>query len=259
MSLTNGAAYAAPSGRRRLDVPLAVKGVTLVVAAVLMAACGSDGDPGSAPSAATSSSSAPANPSPSPSGPLTYEAASCPVEDEAFCGTAVDTIEALQEADVGRLFALSREDRLVCARLNREYFPGCETDDVLVGHGSSGANFMVEVLDGDVYRRQLEAIVSNVDPSFSDELGGGGVRVIGVGTCGPDDPRRRTYHLAWTAAVGEGGAPAERLLGSYEFIFDGEDWRIALWYLSPLAEWEAAQPDPLELAFCEAGSNPWPT
>lgn len=181
----------------------------------------------------------------------------CPVDDEAFCQTAVETIEALQDADAERLFALSREDRLLCARLNQEYFPGCETEDVLVGHGSSGATFVVEVLDGDAYQEQLEAIVSKIDPSFSDELGDGGVRVIGVGTCGPDIPGRRTYHLAWTAAVSERGASAERVLGSFEFLFEDE-WRIVLWYLSPLTEWEAEQPDPLRLAFCEAGTSPWP-
>ena len=233
--------------------------VTFALAAVLTAACGSDGDRGSAPSSAPASPPSVTeaiSPSATSTGPRTYEPSGCPVGDEAFCETAVETIEALQDADAERLFALSREDRLVCARLNQEYFPGCATEDVLVGHGSSGATFVVEVLDGDAYREQLEAIVSNIVPSFSDELGDGSVRVIGVGTCGPDIPARRTYHLAWTAAVSERGAPAERVLGSFEFLLD-DDWRIVLWYSSPLTEWEAEQPDPLELAFCEAGSNPW--
>jgi hypothetical protein len=169
----------------------------------------------------------------------------------------VEVIEALQAADVDRLFALSREDRLVCAKLAVENFPMCAEDDVLEGHALGGSDFIIEVVDGDGYRRQLEAIVPNVDASFSDELGDGSVRVIGVGTCGPDIPRRRTYHVAWTAAVSEAGAPAERLLGSFELTFD-DDWRIVLWYLGPLADWERDQPpEPLELAFCEAGRSPW--
>jgi len=68
--------------------------------------------------------------------------------------------------------------------------------------------------------------------------------------------------------VSEAGAPAERLLGSFELTFE-DDWRIALWYLGPLDEWELwylgpldewelEKPDPLELAFCEAGRTPWP-
>ncbi|MGZ8605160.1 MAG: hypothetical protein ACXWX9_10470 [Actinomycetota bacterium] len=189
--------------------------------------------------------------------PLRYEVAACPIPDEAFCGTAVAAIEALQTADSDRQFALSRDDRFVCARLAAEYFPACEEDDVLDGYALSGPNFLVEIAGERGYRKELDAIVSNVDPSFSDELGNGDVRVIGVGTCGPDVPRRRTYHLAWTAAVSEAGAPAARLLGSFEFTFE-DDWRIGLWYLGPLDEWEREQTDPLDLAFCEAGRTPWP-
>jgi len=226
--------------------------IVVVIAGIVVGGCTSDSDPTSAPSASEATS-----PTVSPPGPLRYQTSSCPVADEAFCATATEVIEALQSADVGRLFALSQEDRLVCAELAVEYFPACETDDVLVGHALSGPDFLVEVVDEDGYRRQLEAITSHIDPSYSDDLGDGGVRVIGVGTCGPDVPGRRTYHLAWTAAVSEAGAPAVRLLGSFEFTFE-DDWRIALWYLGPLEEWELEQPDPLELAFCEAGGTPWP-
>jgi hypothetical protein len=98
--------------------------------------------------------------------------------------------------------------------------------------------------------------MAGVDPSFADDVGSGDVRVLGVGTCGPDIPGRRTYHLAWTVAASDAGPP-ERLLGSFELTFE-EDWRIALWYLGPLDAWGAEQPDPLELAFCEAGRSPWP-
>ena len=230
--------------------------VAFALLAAILAGCGSDSDPES-PSSPLASRTDDTAASPTPTGPLAYDASGCPVDDEAFCATAAEAIAALQAADVERLFALSREDRLICARVNHDYFPGCETQDVLVGHGSSGADFSVEVLDEENYREQLDAIVTNLEPSFSDELGDGSVRVIGVGTCGPDIPRRRTYHLAWTAAVSEQEAPAERVLGSFEFTFE-DDWRIALWYLDPLEEWEAEQPDPLELAFCEAGRNPWP-
>lgn len=235
--------------------------VVVVLAVALLAACGSEGDAGSQTSAAadadTTGATGDTASSPSPTGPVAYDVSGCPVDDEAFCETAVDTIDALQAGDADALFALSREDRLVCAKVNQDYFPGCETDDVLVGHGSSGATFIVEVLDEQAYRGQLEAVVTSMDPGFSDELGEGTVRVVGVGTCGPDIPRRRTYHLAWTTAVSEGGAPAERVLGSFEFLFKDDEWRIGLWYFSPLEEWEAEQLDPLELAFCEAGRTPW--
>ena len=226
-------------------------GLATIALGILLAACSGQTDP------ATPSPTEATAPAPSPSGPARYEASACPVPDEAFCATAADVVEALQAADVDRLAALSREDRLVCAELAVEYFPGCETDDVLVGHGLGGPDFVIEVVDDRAYRRRLEAIVSHVDPSFADELGDGDVRVIGVGTCGPDVPGRRTYHVAWTAAVSQGEAPPERLLGSFELLFD-DGWRIVLWYLGPLEEWELEQPDPLALAFCEAGLTPWP-
>lgn len=209
--------------------------------------CASDGGGGPDPS-----------PQPSPGASASpYEIGSCPVADEAFCATAIDVIDALLTGDAERLFALSRKSRLVCAQLAIEYFPACERDEVLRGYTLSGANFIVEVVDEEGFRGQLEAIVRGIDPSFSDDLGHGSVRVIGVGTCGPDIPGRRTYHLAWTAAAGELGASAERLLGSFELTFEDE-WRIALWYLDTLRAWESEQNDPLELAFCEAGRDPWP-
>jgi hypothetical protein len=220
-----------------------------LVAGLLLSACASDAEP---PSTATGDPSTSVAPTEVP----TYDATACPVPDEAFCETAVQVIGALQAGDAARLFELSREGRLVCAELATEYFPGCERRDVLEGYGLSGPDFTVEVVDAVRYRARLEDVVGSLDASFADDLGGGDVRVVGVGTCGPDIPGRRTYHLAWTAAWSEGG-PSERLLGSFELTFE-DDWRIALWYLGPLDEWEAEQPDPLELAFCEAGRSRWP-
>jgi hypothetical protein len=224
----------------------------LLGVAVLLGACAADPDASSSPRAVgTPSASTSAQPT-----PPTYGVSSCPVADEAFCGTAVEVIEALRAQDADRLFELSREDRLVCAELNTEFFPGCATDDILEGHGLSGPNFVVEVVDEDAYRGKLDATVSAIDESFTDEQGDGDVAVVGVGTCGPDIPGRRTYHLAWTAAASEPGGQPKRLLGSFELTFQ-DDWRIALWYLGPLTEWEAEQADPMRLAFCEAGRSPW--
>lgn len=223
---------------------------TVVVGLMLVGCMSADRSPGTSRSATTT-------PSPPQAGPLRYEVTACPIPDEAFCGTAAAVIEALQAADSDRLFALSRDDRFVCAKLAAEFFPTCDERDSLEGYVLSGPNFLVEVVGDRAYREQLDAIVSNLDPSFSDELGNGDVRVLGVGTCGPDVPNRRTYHLAWTAAVREAVAPAARVLGSFEFTFV-EDLRIGLWYRGPLDEWEREQTDPLELAFCEAGRTPWP-
>ena len=224
--------------------------VATVVAGLMLVGCTSAESPRASRSPTMSPSSPQAE-------PLRYEVTTCPIPDDAFCGTAVAAIEALQAGDSDRLFALSRDDRFVCAKLAAEYFPDCGVRDNLEGYALSGPTFLVEVVGGLAYRKRLEAIVSNLDPSYSDDLGNGDVRVLGVGTCGPDVPSRRTYHLAWTAAVREAVAPAARVLGSFEFTFV-EDWRIGLLYQGPLDEWEREQTSPLELAFCEAGRTPWP-
>ena len=216
--------------------------VHLAGAAVLVAAtgCSTDGD-----STTTATQPVP-----------TLAASGCPASDEAFCGTATTAANALATGNTPALFELSRMDSIDSAEVTREYFPQCGSRDVIEGHGLSDAGFIVELAAGDTYRDRLEEITSGVDPAYADQLGNGAVHVLGVGTCGPDVPGRRTYHLAWTAALAEGDESAQRVLGSFEFTFE-QDWRIALTYIDTLARWEAEQPDPLEEAFCAAGRTPW--
>ena len=175
----------------------------------------------------------------------------------AFCETAIAAANALATKSTGELVELSRADTIDCAAVKQDYFPQCRTDDVIVGHGVSDADMTVELLSDAAYREQLEMIASGLDASFTDQLGDGGVRVVGVGTCGPDVPGRRTYHLAWTAGLSDGDNAAHCVLGSFEFTFDG-DWRIALTYLDMLKRWETEQSNPLTESFCEAGRTPWP-
>ena len=230
---------------------------SVVVSLVLVGAmaCGSSDPPEPDPSAVSPSTSSP-SPTPTPVPVPTLTRAGCPVEDDGFCDTATRIGQALLERDAAALLRLSRSDTLDCARIAREYFPGCEDADVLTGYGLSGADFVVDVVRRSAYAQRLDEVVSAIEPGYADELGGGAATVIGVGTCGPDIPHRRTYHVAWTAAIDDGDG-AERHLGSFEVGFDGERWGVILWYLDPLQEWEEEQPDPMELAFCEAGLNPW--
>jgi hypothetical protein len=116
---------------------------------------------------------------------------------------------------------------------------------------------VVEILDEDAYRPSARGDPRGSPPTYSDEFGDGSVRILGVGTCGPDIPGRRTYHLAWTAAASGAGGPVERLLSSFELTLANDEWRIALWYLGPLEEWEGQVADPMGNAFCEAGRSPW--
>ena len=218
-------------------------------------ACGSADAPGPGPSAPSPSVSTPSPTATSIPEP-TFSRAGCPVTDDAFCDTATQIGRALLQRDAAALLRLSRSDTIECARVARQYFPGCADADVLTGYGLSSADFIVDLLPRSAYARRLDAVISGIDPAFTDELGGGSATVIGVGTCGPDIPRRRTYHLAWTAAIDEGDG-AERHLASFEVGFDGEDWKVILWYLDPLEAWEEEHPDPMALSFCEAGLHPW--
>ncbi len=177
------------------------------------------------------------------------------MEDAAFCAVAADVGNALVEGDIADLMALSRIDTVVCADVSAEYFPGCAQADTVVGHGVSDAGLLVTMLETAEYRGRLGTVVGAVDPTFTDDFGEGGVRLLGVGTCGPDVPGRRSYHLAWTAAIRSGGEP-RRMVASFELTY-ADDWRIALWYLDPYESWVAAGQNPLRDAFCEAGRHPW--
>ena len=76
---------------------------------------------------------------------------------------------------------------------------------------------------------------------------GGDLAFQGVGTCGPDVPGQRTYHLAWS--FGE-------YLGSFELTY-ADEWRIALIYLGERSSWETENPDGLGDLFCSAAASPW--
>ena len=230
---------------------------SLVVSLALVAvvACGSTDTPAPTSPSASSTGTRP-TPSPTPVPVPELSRAGCPVEDDAFCDTATRIGRALLERDAATILMLSRSDTIDCDRIAREYFPGCEDADVLTGYGLSGADFVVDIVPRAAYAQQLDEVVAGIDPSYSDELGTGSATVIGVGTCGPNIPRRRTYHVAWTAAIDDGSG-AERHLGSFEVGFDGERWGLILWYFDPLEDWESNHPDPMALSFCEAGLHPW--
>ena len=220
----------------------AVSLISLLTALVASACSGAAGAP-----ATSSREPAPAS--------TTVVAMGCPVDDEAFCEVAVEVGDALMAGDVDRLLDLSRIDTIVCADVAADYFPGCAEADTVAGHGVSDAGLLVTMLEAAAYRDRLGRMIDAIDPSFIDPLGDGAVRLLGVGTCGPDQPDRRSYHLAWTAATRSGGEP-RRMVGSFELTY-ADGWRIVLWYLDSRDAWVAAGQDPLREAFCEAGRHPW--
>jgi hypothetical protein len=175
--------------------------------------------------------------------------------DEPFCAVAADVGNALAAGDVDQLLALSRADKIVCADVAVEYFPDCTSGGVLEGHGVSDAGQLVELVDDTEYQAKLEEALDAIDPTYSDEHGAGAVHLLGVGTCGPDRPGRRSYHVAWTAAIDLDDG-TRRMVGSFELTFR-DDWRIALSYLDTLERWEQTDQGPFTDSFCAAGRNPW--
>ena len=115
-------------------------------------ACGSADAPGPGPSAPSPSVSTP-SPTVTPIPEPTFSRAGCPVTDDAFCDTATQIGRALLQRDAATLLRLSRADTIECARVERQYFPGCADADVLTGHGLSSADFIVDVLPRSAYAR----------------------------------------------------------------------------------------------------------
>jgi hypothetical protein len=217
----------------------------LAAVVVALAACGGEPDPPEASPTATGSTAA-----------ASFSPDGCPVQDERFCVRASAAANALVAGDAASLFDLSFSQRFDCDEVETQFFPACESNDRLAGYSVVGADFRIEVLDPGAYRSQLRAVFGAIDPSFSDEHGGGAPQVLGVGTCGPPEPGRRSYHLVWTAAASQGGAEPDRLIGSFEFVLD-EEWVIGLWFLDTLDGWGEVYSDPFAEAGCAGGRSPW--
>ncbi|MEQ1874097.1 MAG: hypothetical protein ABL953_10245 [Ilumatobacteraceae bacterium] len=179
--------------------------------------------------------------------PVLFDAADCPVTDEVFCAMATEVANALAGRDAQQLVLLSRQDTIVCAEMNIEYFPGCVGQDTLTGYGLSGPTLVVEAANEADYLAALRDMTQPIDPTS--------VEIFGVGTCGPDVPGRRTYHLSWTAKHVDGDVATE-VVGSFESLFL-DDWKIVLSYFGTLEDWTAQENDPFSESFCEAGRTPW--
>jgi hypothetical protein len=163
---------------------------------------------------------------------------------------------ALVEGDAETLLSLHRPDVFVCSEVEVEIVPACAEGRDLRGQPIASAAFGIEVLSPSRYRRQLVEVLSAIDPSFEDDHGDGRMSVLGVGTCGPAELAGRSYHLGYTAAVSEAGAPAERVLGSFELVHREGRWWIGLWFLDTLAAWEEVSEDPFTSIAC-GNMEPW--
>jgi hypothetical protein len=189
--------------------------------------------------------------------PERIAAAGCPLEDAALCVTAAAAANALAERDADALVALSRAERFACGELDRDVFPDCSGGEVLEGFAFFTGERRLRILAERAFRDRLTGLFERVAPAYSDSRGSGDVRVLGVGTCGPDDPARRSYHLAFTAALaGEGEAPAERWLGSLELVMREGEWVSSVVFADSVRAWRTEYADPFAQFAC-GNVRPW--
>ena len=210
---------------------------TTLALLLLLSACASDSKPAATTAPTTTTVAT-----------VAFVATDCPVGDETFCATAAQAANALGARDADALLALSRADRIVCAEMAPGAIAGCESNDVLEGHGVSGPDLVTTLVSEDEYLVRLQGLTTEIVP--------GSMQLFGVGTCGPNQPDRRTYHLSWTADVNDADGTVIPIVGSFEFNFVDE-WRIVLFYVGTLEDWQAAPNDPFTESFCEAGRTPW--
>lgn len=183
--------------------------------------------------------------------PARFTAAGCPVEDAALCAKAARAANALAAGDADVLVALSRAEPFPCAELDRGVFPDCTGSEVLEGFAFFTAELRFRILSEPAFRDRLAGLFARVDPAYSDSRGPGALEVLGVGTCGPEDPERRSYHLAFTAGLaGEGDEPAGRWLGSLELVMRDSEWVSSVVYADSVEAWRTEYADPFAQLAC---------
>ena len=150
-----------------------------------------------------------------------YPAAACPVDDAALCGRAAAVADALAAGDVDRIVELSYADEFRCDERLAALFPDCKPGRILNGHPATDGHAEIRILTEEAYRTRLAGL--------------GPAEVRGVGTCGPDDPERRSYHLAFAA----GGR-----LGSIELVRREGQWWVGMLFDDTEDGWRRQFSDP---------------
>jgi hypothetical protein len=114
-----------------------------------------------------------------------------------------------------------------------ELFPDCAPGRVVDGHPFTDGEAEIRVLSEEDFRFRLAGL--------------GEPAVLGVGTCGSDDPASRSYHLAFE---GEGA------LGSLELVQREGEWSIGMLFADTEAGWKRQFDDPRAQLAC-GNVQPW--
>jgi hypothetical protein len=190
--------------------------------------------------------------------PTELAGAGCPVEDGGFCARALVAANALLAGDSEGLLSVSAVETFRCDEMPAGIVPACRPGAVLTGHGVFAVESRISVVPAADYPGWLDELLDRVVPGFSDDRGPGRAVVLGVGTCGPPDPERRSYHLAFTVALaGKADPTGRRWLGSFEFVRRAGRWVTALLYLDTVESWRKEHSDPFRDFAC-GNIRPWP-
>jgi hypothetical protein len=211
--------------------------------------------------AAGSRSPAPVTSAPPAAGPTPTELArsGCPVDDADFCPRAVIAANSLLTGTAADLLEVSAVETFTCDDMPAGMVSACGPGAVLTGHGVYSEASKITVVDPDDYPRWLDDLFGRVDAGYSDGRGSGRPGILGVGTCGPDDPDRRSYHVVFTVALRDpAGQAVRRWLGSVEFVRREGRWVTPLMYLDTVDAWRAVHGDPLRDIGC-GNLRPWRT
>ena len=226
--------------RKRL-VCLVVAAFSGLVVAAFLGGCSGGAAPAPAP--------APSSP-PGPAAlPTRVAAGGCPVDDAAACARIAEGANALASGDTAALRALSIVETFDCDETPADVVPACKPGAVLSGYGRFAVDTRISVVPPGEYESVFGGLLDRVDPAYTDERGPGALAVMGVGTCGPADPTRRSYHLAFTAGLRGASAP-ERWLGSLEFVMRDGQWSVGLVYADTVAAWQKEHRDPYRGIAC---------
>jgi hypothetical protein len=224
-------------------------GAAVAVVVGLVAGCSADAESSAGPT------SAPASTAPAP--PTSLAGPGCPVDDAEFCQRAAGAANALLAGDPAGVLAVSAEETFTCDDMPAGIVPACRPGAVMTGHGVFAVASKISVVPARDYREWLAGLFGRVSPGYADGRGPGRFVVLGVGTCGPADPDRRSYHLAFTVALtGPKDEPARRWLGSLEFVRRAGAWVTALMYLDTVDEWRREHADPYTGIAC-GNVRPW--
>ena len=214
----------------------------------LLAACGAtpSGPLGSRPTTTTPPNAAATMPAPQ----THFAAGGCPVGDAAFCARAADAANALVAGDVDALMSLAGTETFTCDEMPAGMVANCRPGLVLRGVATFAVETQMTVAALAEFRQRLGDTLARTDAAYTDDHGTGRLTVRGVGTCGPADPQRRSYHLAFTVALRGDGATSERWLGSLEFAVRDGVWVFGPMYLDTVAHWRTEHTDPFRQTAC---------